>query len=105
MAKSGPAGRLRPAPGGGSPTTRQVLVEAAVETLKTEGFAGSSARSIARRAGCNQGLVFYHFGSVVNLLLAALDAVRAERLERYTAAVDAVGSPAELVDVAASIFE
>ena len=105
MAKSGPASKIHPAPGGGSPTTRRVLVEAAVETLKAEGFAGSSARSIARRAGCNQALVFYHFGSVVNLLLAALDAVSAERLERYSAAVDAVGSPSQLVDVAASIFE
>jgi AcrR family transcriptional regulator len=105
MAKSGPTGRIRPSGASGSSATRQSLIEAAVGTLKVEGFAGASARSIARRAGCNQGLVFYHFGSVVNLLLAALDAVSAERLERYSAAVDAVGSPAELVDVAASIFE
>ncbi len=105
MAKSGPASKFHPAEGGRSPATRRALVEAAVDTLKAEGFAGSSARSIARRAGCNQGLVFYHFGSVVNLLLAALDAVSAERFERYSAAVDAVGSPSELVDTAASIFE
>jgi len=105
MAKAGPASKIQPAEGGGSPTTRRALIEAAVETLKAEGFSGSSARSIAGRAGCNQGLVFYHFGSVVNLLLAALDAVSAERLERYSAAVDGVESPAELVDAAASIFE
>ena len=33
----------------------------------------------------NQGLIFYHFGSVANLLLAALDAVSAERMVRYQA--------------------
>jgi AcrR family transcriptional regulator len=37
------------------------------------GFAGASAREIARRADCNQALVFYHFGSVTELLLAGLD--------------------------------
>ncbi len=105
MAKAGPVGTIHPGKRGGSLATRQALVEAAIETLQAEGFAGSSARSIARRAGCNQGLVFYHFGSVVNLLLAALDAVSSQRLERYAGAVDAVGSPSELVDVAASIFE
>ena len=46
------------------------------------GFAGATARAISAQAGCNQGLVFYHFGSVVNLLLAALDEVSAQRRER-----------------------
>ena len=56
------------------------------------------------RAGCNQALIFYHFGSVVALLLAALDAVSASRLARYRAAVEQVGSLGELVDVAGGIF-
>ena len=103
MAKSGTSSRLQPAGAEGS-ATRRVLVDAAIETLKSEGFAGASARAIAGRAGCNQGLVFYHFGSVVNLLLAALDAVSADRLEHYGAAVERVTSPAELIDVAAAIF-
>ena len=54
--------------------------------------------------GLNQGLIFYHFGSVANLLLAALDAVSARRMEHYGAAIERVGSPTELVDVATSIF-
>jgi AcrR family transcriptional regulator len=104
VAKGGVASRVVD---GGSPRsadTRRLLVEAAIETLKNEGFAGASARAIAERAGSNQGLVFYHFGSVANLLLAALDAVSAQRLAMYDAAVQSVGSPAELVDVAADIF-
>jgi AcrR family transcriptional regulator len=53
--------------------TKLEIVEAAVETLKTAGFHGSSAREIARTGGFNQALIFYHFGTVRQLLLAALD--------------------------------
>jgi len=104
MAKSGPASTLRSGSTAGSATTRLALVDAAIETLQADGFSGASARAIAGRAGCNQGLVFYHFGSVANLLLAALDAVSADRLVRYQASVEAARSPAELVDAAAAIF-
>ena len=104
MAKSGPTSTLRSSGTEGAAATRLALVDAAVETLKADGFAGASARAIAGRAGCNQGLVFYHFGSVANLLLAALDAVSAERLERYRATVEAAATPAALVDAAAAIF-
>jgi AcrR family transcriptional regulator len=90
--------------GGKSAETRRVLVEAAIETLKSEGFGGASARVIAERAGSNQGLIFYHFGSVANLLLAALDSVSAQRLAHYGAALEDVDSPARLVDVASTIF-
>jgi AcrR family transcriptional regulator len=84
--------------------TRQQLISAATAILKEQGFAGASARVIAERAGVNQGLVFYHFDSVVGLLLAALDAVSEARAARYGAAVAGVSSPAGLVEVAASIF-
>jgi AcrR family transcriptional regulator len=104
MAKSGATSRLVAEGGGRSAATREALVEAAIETLKAEGFSGSSARAIARRAGCNQALIFYHFGSVIGLLLAALDSVSATRFECYRAAVEGVRSPVELVEVAASIF-
>ena len=72
--------------------------------MKEDGYAGASARAIAERAGSNQGLIFYHFGSVANLLLAALDAVSAERLAHYGASIDRAGSLAELVDAATAIF-
>lgn len=63
--------------------TKLEIVEAAVETLKTSGFHGASAREIARAGGFNQALIFYHFGSVRNLLLAALDLVSARRMQAY----------------------
>src|ERR1700721_686038 len=104
MAKSGAASRVTGRDDSRSAGTRAKLGEAAMETLRADGFAGSSARAIAERAGLNQGLIFYHFGSVADLLLAALDSVSARRMEHYGAAIDRVGSPSELVDVATAIF-
>ncbi len=90
--------------GPGKTATRGALVEAAIDSLRFDGFSGASARVIAQRAGVNPGLVFYHFGSVADLLLAALNEVSDRRMQRYTAAVDAAGTPAELVAVATQIF-
>jgi AcrR family transcriptional regulator len=104
MAKAGAPSRLTDEGTPRSAGTRRRLVEAAVETLKEVGYSGASARAIAERAGANQGLIFYHFGSVTNLLLAALDSVSAERMAHYSEAVAGVGSPVELVDVATAIF-
>jgi AcrR family transcriptional regulator len=104
MAKPGTSSKVTTRDSSRSADTRRQLVGAAIETLKVEGFAGTSARAIAERSGLNQGLIFYHYGSVVNLLLAALDSVSAERMERYGAAIARVGSPSELVDVAMDIF-
>jgi len=72
--------------------------------LKSDGYGGASARAIAQRAGCTQALIFYHFGTVADLLLAALDEVSALRQVRYRDLVAAVDSPADLLEAAASIF-
>ncbi len=84
--------------------TRRRIVEAALETLKSEGFAGASSRAIARAGGFNQALIFYHFDSLDGLLLAALDHTSAERLERYRKAVDEAETAEELAEVAASLY-
>jgi AcrR family transcriptional regulator len=104
MAKAGRASRPGPAAGAGSNATRAALVDAAIESLRFDGYAGASARAIAARAGSNQSLVFYHFGSVAELLLAALDEVSARRLQRYSAAVHGVESAGALVEAATEIF-
>jgi AcrR family transcriptional regulator len=100
MARSGSASR----PSDRSGDTRRTLVAAAMDVLRHEGFSAATARHIAARAGCNQGLIFYHFGSVVNLLLAALDEVSAERRSRYEEALGDARRPSELVELAARIF-
>src|SRR5881227_1698564 len=85
--------------------TAQTIVEAAVETLKAEGFAGASSRAIARRGGFNQALIFYYFGSLEGLLLAALEQASEERLARYRAAVAEVDSLDTLIPVMAELWE
>jgi AcrR family transcriptional regulator len=92
----------RPPPAG--PGTRQRIIDAALETLKTEGFAGASARTIARRGGFNQALIFYHFGSLNDLLLAALDETSARRMAQYRAATAEIDGIDDLFRVAADIY-
>lgn len=86
------------------PTTKQKIVDAALATLKEEGFAGTSARAIARRGGFNQALIFYHFGTLNDLLLEALDQTSASRMERYSAELKSAHSPAEKMEAAASLY-
>lgn len=51
--------------------TRAKLLEAAAQAVCEDGVAAASARAIAARAQVNQALVFYHFGTVSQLLEAA----------------------------------
>lgn len=77
--------------------TRDRIVEATLATLREEGFAGTSARAIANRGGFNQALIFYHFGTLNDLLLTALDRASEQRLRRYREALDGVrGLPSTL---------
>ena len=84
--------------------TRDALVRAALATLKEEGFAGTTARAIAGRAGVNQALVFYHFGGVDQVLLAALDASSEDRLTRYRAAMDGDATTHEKIAAARRLY-
>ena len=104
MAKAGRASRTGSAKAEISSGTRGALVDAAIESLRFDGFTGASARAIATRAGLNPGLIFYHFGSVVDLLVAGLEWVSVRRMERYSAAVDAAVTPSEMVAAATEIF-
>jgi AcrR family transcriptional regulator len=62
---------------------RAHIVDAALRTLISRGYANTSVRAIAMTGGFSPALVFYHFGSVDALLLAVLDRVSGERLARY----------------------
>ncbi len=75
------------------------LLEGALETLRTKGIAGVSARTIAAAAGVNQALVFYHFGSVDELLAAACTYGARQRLTTYASRLEAVRSLPELLSV------
>ncbi|MEU7893377.1 TetR family transcriptional regulator [Nonomuraea sp. NPDC049152] len=84
--------------------TRDRLIEAAARTLREEGYVGTSARTIARAAGVNSALVFYHFGGVDQLLLAAFDRSAEARMAAYQEKVAQVRTLEELVAVATEIY-
>ena len=84
--------------------TRDRILEAAFETLWQEGYSRTSARAIARRGGFNQALIFYHFGSLTDLLLAAMDRVGDERRRRYQVALGTLGNPLEVVAQARLLY-
>jgi AcrR family transcriptional regulator len=86
------------------PDTRARIVGAALETLKSGGFSGATARAIARRGGFNQALIFYHFGSVNSLLLAALDETSNRRMQAYNALLEESDSVQELLSAAIQIY-
>jgi AcrR family transcriptional regulator len=84
--------------------TKDRIVRATIEVLKAHGYAGASARTIAAEGGFNQALIFYHFGSVRDALLAALDRTSEERMLAYRAAASGAGDLPALVAVATEIY-
>lgn len=84
--------------------TRQQIVEAALETLRERGFHGATSRAIAQAGGFNPALTFYHFGSVHDLLLAALEHASRGRLERYAPEARAARSAGELLALMRRIY-
>ena len=83
---------------------RAQMIEAAMESLKDVGYAGTSIREIARRGGFNSALISYYFGGLHKLLLAALDHSSEIRMRRYSEAVDNAKDLEELLAVARQIY-
>lgn len=83
---------------------RAEMMDAAFETLRSKGFKGASARAIARAGGFNSALIFYYFGTLNALLLAALDHSSELRMQRYRSAADNATSLEELAEVATQIY-
>lgn len=84
--------------------TRKRIVTAALKTLKRDGFGGASARVVARNGRFNPALIFYHFGSVQDVLLAALDETSRVRMARYREALEKAGSLSEVLGVATDLY-
>jgi AcrR family transcriptional regulator len=104
MAKAGPGAAATAGRRAQSAEVRAALVTGAIDALREVGFAGASAREIAGRSGYSQALVFYHFGSVNDLLLAALDEVSARRMTAYRGLLERAGSMTALMESARAIF-
>lgn len=84
--------------------TRERILDAALETVKREGFAGASARAIARSGGFNQALIYYYYGSLNELLLATLEETSQRRLASYRARMSDIHSLEDLARVGGELY-
>lgn len=87
----GHAGGGRPGRRPGNPDTRDTIVEAAHRAFTTNGFRGSTAKSIADAAGVDPAMINYFFGSKQGLFRAVLS--RAHDPEAQQAAVTELTDP------------
>lgn len=88
-----------------SAETRRKLMDGAIETLRARGIAGTSARAIAAASDVNQALIFYHFGSVEDLVDVACREATAQRVALYRSRFATVGSLRELLQIGREIRE
>ncbi len=85
--------------------TRQRLIDGAIQAIRQHGIAGTSARSIAAAAGVNQALVFYHFGSVHDLLEVACVAATEARVAPFLARLDEVTTLRQLLELGRGLHD
>lgn len=55
-----------------SNTTRDAILDAAEHVFAEKGYAGATVKYIARRAGCYESLIYYHFGNKEKLFAQVL---------------------------------
>ena len=78
----------------GRPSTgaRERILEAAIEVLKSDGYAGLTIAKVAAVAGESKPLVVYHYGSKQGLVQAAGRAIAEMITGEVLAAVDGAGT-------------
>lgn len=86
-----------------SDNTKDRIMDAAYESLVHDGITKASARAIASRGDFNQALIFYHFGSVNDLLIATIRRASLSQVERYRERIEGITELGELVAVAAEL--
>ena len=84
----------------GRPPTgaRERLLDAGLETLLADGYAGLTMAKVAARAGENKALIAYHFGSKDGLVGAAAGALGERITEAVLAGVSGARSPRGIIE-------
>jgi AcrR family transcriptional regulator len=77
--------------------TRDRILQAAIQSLVTHGYARTTARSIAALGGFAPGVLYYHFLDLDEVFQAAVSYASDVRLARYQDTVVGVTSAASLV--------
>jgi AcrR family transcriptional regulator len=81
-------------------TTRERLLEAAIEMFAERGYAATGVDALCRRAGVAKTGLYWEFQNKVGLLNAVIDQVVSEWVDQIREAACAAGSPRERLDVA-----
>ena len=79
--------------------TRAKIIDATLDTIREQGVVGTTARAIAARGGFNQALIFYHFGSLTNVVQAAVEAHTDRGIALYEARLAGITTIDELIRV------
>ena len=79
--------------------TKERLLRATAEIIGQLGLSAATARAIGDRAEVNQALVFYHFGTVSELIEQASNQAVREAIDRYRDRFDHVTSLSQLLQV------
>ena len=95
MSAAPASARVRP----GRPSTgaRERILEAALEVMKRDGYAGMTTAKVAAASGQNKGLIAYHFGSKQGLVAAVARQVSDVLIAEVLDEVGEPGSAEELV--------
>lgn len=73
-----------------SAETRALLLDVTVECLAELGYAGTTSKVVAERAGLSRGAQLHHFGTKAQLVTEALEHLFDKRFEEFRAGVDSV---------------
>jgi AcrR family transcriptional regulator len=93
-----------PTRGPGRPPSgaRERVLEAGLQVLKQDGYAGLTTSKVAARSGQNKALIGYHFGSKDGLVAAVAREVSAAITEEL---LEAIGEPRTVEGVARGVVE
>lgn len=78
-----------------SAATRERLLQAAIESLHTNGYAATSTTVVAEKAGVSRGAMLHQFPTKVDLMLYVVQAVYEEEVGLYRKALDPIADPQE----------
>src|SRR4051795_5935350 len=85
-------------------TTRNRLLDAALEVLAEHGYAATTTVEVAKRAGVSRGAQLHHFPTKAELLATAVDHL-VERLRvEFREAFDAIDPAADRLDTALDLL-
>lgn len=79
-------------------STRDRLVRAMIEVVGSDGLAAASVRTIARRAGCNEAVLYQHFPSKLAMQQAIYEEIVREMAAAKRQIAETATDPASLVE-------